>query len=135
MLPRDQTGSGSTEKVQSGEFLDRLILKNVVPQDSGMYICFVTSNGIGQLTYKAVHLNVLPSKFHWTCFCGRELNGFMSAVGLSEVTVPLAGLTEIAPSSTFNECFFYHTFLLFFVFMSICTKRDNCTGFGLVTSH
>ena len=72
MLPRDQTGSGSTEKVQSGEFLDRLILKNVVPQDSGMYICFVTSNGIGQLTYKAVHLNVLPSKFHWTCFCWRD---------------------------------------------------------------
>jgi len=61
MLQRNE--AENTEKIASGEFLDRLILKNVGTQDSGMYICFVTSNGIGQLTYKSVDLNVVPCKF------------------------------------------------------------------------
>ncbi len=60
MLQRDE--AESTEKIASGEFLDRLVLKKVGTQDSGMYICFVTSNGIGQLTYKSVDLNVVPCK-------------------------------------------------------------------------
>jgi hypothetical protein len=48
---------------QNGEYLDHLVLKNVEVHDSGMYICFVTSNGIGKLTYKAVFLNVVPGMY------------------------------------------------------------------------
>ena len=60
MLQRDELLT--TEKVPNGEYLDRLVLRNVQTQDSGMYICFVTSNGIGQLTYKAVFLNVVAGE-------------------------------------------------------------------------
>jgi len=48
------------DKQKPGEFIDKLTLLNVQPLDSGNYICFVTSNGIGKLSYKEVFLNVIP---------------------------------------------------------------------------
>jgi hypothetical protein len=58
---------------QNGEYVDRLVLRNVQSQDAGMYICFVTSNGIGQLTYKAVFLNVVAGNNHGELCFGRWL--------------------------------------------------------------
>ena len=48
------------------------------------------------------------STFCQVSFIGHVFVGvikMLSAVGLSELKVPLAGLTEMAPSLTFNECF------------------------------
>ena len=48
-----------------------------------------------------VFVSVIKIAICWPSAVGH----WLSAVGLSEVTVPLAGLTEMAPSLTFNECF------------------------------
>jgi hypothetical protein len=47
-------------KVANDEYLNKLTLRNVRMEDSGMYICFVTNSGFGALTYKATILKVLP---------------------------------------------------------------------------
>ena len=41
------------------EYLNKLILANTEPSDSGLYICFVTNSGFGAFTYKSMNLRVL----------------------------------------------------------------------------
>lgn len=55
----------STDDIPTGndEYLNRLVLPELEENDSGMYICFVTNSGFGNLTYKSMNLRVLPSKF------------------------------------------------------------------------
>ena len=43
------------------EYLNKLILANTEPSDSGLYICFVTNSGFGAFTYKSMNLRVLES--------------------------------------------------------------------------
>ncbi|XP_059082808.1 fibroblast growth factor receptor-like 1 isoform X2 [Tigriopus californicus] len=52
----------STEDILTGndEYLNNLILPQLEEDDSGMYICFVTNSGFGNLTYKSMNLKVLP---------------------------------------------------------------------------
>lgn len=60
MLDSKYQNPPTMDKQKPGEFVDKLTIKNVQPHDSGNYICFVTSNGIGKLSYKEVFLNVVP---------------------------------------------------------------------------
>ena len=47
------------------EYLNKLVLTNTEPSDSGLYICFVTNSGFGAMTYKSMNLRVLErSKVH-----------------------------------------------------------------------
>ena len=41
------------------EYLNKLVLTNTEPSDSGLYICFVTNSGFGAFTYKSMNLRVL----------------------------------------------------------------------------
>ena len=41
------------------EYLNKLVLIDTKPSDSGMYICFVTNSGFGAFTYKSMNLRVL----------------------------------------------------------------------------
>lgn len=52
----------STDDIPTGndEYLNRLVLPELEENDSGMYICFVTNSGFGNLTYKSMNLRVLP---------------------------------------------------------------------------
>ena len=46
------------------EYLNRLVIADTNPSDSGMYICFVTNSGFGALTYKSMNLQVLNQSKH-----------------------------------------------------------------------
>ena len=43
-------------------YLNKLVIKKATLDDAGMYICFVTNSGFGDLTYKSMTLRVQNRK-------------------------------------------------------------------------
>ena len=56
------TKNSKIEKVRSMIYLNKLVIEKATLDDAGMYICFVTNSGFGDLTYKSMTLRVQNRK-------------------------------------------------------------------------
>lgn len=54
--------SNSDVSVSNDEYLNKLVIERATLQDAGLYICFVTNSGFGDMTYKSMVLRVQESK-------------------------------------------------------------------------
>ena len=56
------TKNSQIEKLGRMIYLNKLVINKATLDDAGMYICFVTNSGFGDLTYKSMTLRVQNRK-------------------------------------------------------------------------